>query len=642
MSTQTVYFTNPAVISGIQSSQTSMSGSIASLTTTTTNLQAQSISMSGAIYILKTDSTVNYTEGVASGDPTQTAVIIWSRVTHINGNNKDSIPVVWEVSTSSSFSSITKTGFINALWDNDFTIKVDVTGLTAGTTYYYRFWSVDPITLVPAYSPIGITKTLPAGSSATGAKFAIVNCASYQNGLFNVYDDISKSDVDLVIHQGDYIYEYSSQQSTTSSVYNATGMYVLGRLFPSTGSAFTVEEFRQRYRQTRRDPMCKAVHAAKPFIAIWDDHEVRNDWWSTGALGTPASTGDNFIQLLDNAKRVYFEYMPIRSTGPYTGANLYRSFNYGNLVSIVMLDTRLYKDTIYDRTAINSEIYSCWTGALPFTGPYVTNILDPTRTMLGATQENWLTGALFNGSGSWQLVVSTTNVFNNTLPIEIAQNVSTAGAQRSYATGVAGNYANAIYKLSTGYAFTGTSSTGVLTQSERNAITQPKGYLYSYESWDAYPAARGRLCNALLQAKSAPYNKKVCVSSGDSHTAFYSDLVDLDYTKMLTIGTSENDGPFVFNTGTYICREYSPTSITSVGPSTWGSVTWDLLLKSSYRNTTWMDGIVPNSTVSDAVKGYVIMSFDPVIGVSSVWKRVSTIASPVYSTSTIYSVTNSN
>ena len=97
---------------------------------------------------------VSFEHGVASGDPLQDRVIIWTRATPAT-ENASQVHVTYQVSTDESFSNIVHDGVTTTTPDSDYTIKIDLVGLTAGETYYYRF-RADAVT-----SPVGMTKTLP-------------------------------------------------------------------------------------------------------------------------------------------------------------------------------------------------------------------------------------------------------------------------------------------------------------------------------------------------------------------------------------------------------------------------------------------------------------------------------------------------
>ena len=185
------------------------------------------------------------------------------------------VEVQWELSTSREFATVTRMGSISTGPDRDYTVKVDVNGLQPGATYFYRFRALG------FTSPVGRTKTAAAGAVAR-AKFAVVSCSNLAFGYFHVYRNLAtRDDLDAVLHLGDYIYEYGNNE--------------YGSLRPNVPSreVFTLADYRARYARYRREPELQAIHAAHPFIAVWDDHEFANDAWQNGAQNhMPATEGD--------------------------------------------------------------------------------------------------------------------------------------------------------------------------------------------------------------------------------------------------------------------------------------------------------------------------------------------------------------
>lgn len=225
-----------------------------------------------------TVTAASFEHGVASGDPTQTQVIIWTRVTM----EASYVDVSWQVSATEDFSSIEQSGTFTTDTSRDFTVKVDVQNLNPNTQYYYRFMVGE------ASSIVGITQTLPEGS-VDKASMAVVSCANYPAGYFNVYKEIleqhQKASFDVVLHLGDYIYEYGA------GGYASEDAAALGRE-PSKGTeCITLDDYRKRYAQYRQDEDLQALHAALPMIAIWDDHELANDAWKEGAENHHNSEG---------------------------------------------------------------------------------------------------------------------------------------------------------------------------------------------------------------------------------------------------------------------------------------------------------------------------------------------------------------
>ncbi|QKX07003.1 T9SS type A sorting domain-containing protein [Aquimarina sp. TRL1] len=262
--------------------------------------------------------------GVASGDPLENAVIIWTRIT----TNKEAVSVGWKVATDPEMKQIVKKGEIVTNQEKDYTVKIDVTGLSSYTTYYYQFEAMG------VSSIIGKTRTTPAANELVdNVRFAVVSCSNYQNGYFNAYDKIAdRSDIDAVIHLGDYIYEYESG----GYGYNSN----LGRGHLPKHEIISLQDYRVRYSYYRLDPMLRNIHQQHPFINIWDDHEFANDANKYGAQNhSPLTEGDWEIRK-NNAYKAYFEWMPIRANS-IDQYRLYRKISYGKLMDLIMLDTRI-------------------------------------------------------------------------------------------------------------------------------------------------------------------------------------------------------------------------------------------------------------------------------------------------------------
>lgn len=273
-----------------------------------------------------TQAAAHFTHGIASGDPLHDRVILWTRVIPGSGKNTD-ISGLWEIATTKSFDTIVSRGNFTTNSEKDYTVKVDASGLQANTHYYYRF-SAQNIT-----SPTGRTKTLPIGKTSN-IKFAVVSCSNYPQGYFNVYDEIAKRDFDAVLHLGDYIYEYAD------GIYSNPKALEKGRKVKPTHEITNLEDYRMRYGLYRTDQDLQAVHQMHPFINVWDDHEISNDTWKEGAENHDEDEGP-FNTRRRAAIQAFYEWIPIRENDKELTGEIYRTFNFGDLASLIMLDTRL-------------------------------------------------------------------------------------------------------------------------------------------------------------------------------------------------------------------------------------------------------------------------------------------------------------
>jgi alkaline phosphatase D len=301
--------------------------------------------------------------GVASGDPLHDRVIIWTRVTP---NEIDStVAVSWEIAKDPNFASLYKSGSTITSRNRDFTVKVDVDALKPGQIYYYRFKALGK------FSITGRTKTAPI-DSPDSLKFAVVSCSNWEWGYFNAYDKIADRPVlDAVIHLGDYIYEYGVGKY---------GDTTIGRINVPPHELVTLQDYRTRYALYRTDVGLRRAHQQHPFIAIWDDHEVANNVYTEGAQNHQPEDGD-FNTRKTVAKQAYYEWLPIRESKLH-----YRSFSFGSVADVIMLDERLEGRT------------------KPVDSLRDPNYASEERHMLGPRQLAWLENNLKSSRATWKIV----------------------------------------------------------------------------------------------------------------------------------------------------------------------------------------------------------------------------------------------
>ncbi|MGW6447166.1 alkaline phosphatase D family protein [Lentzea sp. NPDC055074] len=275
-----------------------------------------------------------FEHGVASGDPVPDGVLLWTRVV-------TPAAVRWEVAADQRFLHVVKRGVTRTSAARDHTVKVEVHGLRPNTRYWYRFRVGNVV------SPVGRTKTAGCGSELN---FGVVSCANWSAGHFAGYGFLARQDLDAVIHLGDYIYEgYSTEVRVPDPPHKCV----------------TLEDYRRRHAHYKTDRHVQAVHAAHPFIATWDDHESADNSSSIGSPVHDPATDGPWGTRLAAATQAYYEWMPVRE------GRLDRTFHFGDLASLTMLDLRSYRtDT----------------------------------TILGAAQRDWLIGTLTTDGARWQLV----------------------------------------------------------------------------------------------------------------------------------------------------------------------------------------------------------------------------------------------
>jgi alkaline phosphatase D len=340
-----------------------------------------------------------FAHGVASGDPLPDAVVLWTRVTPRPGDDPGSgrgpvVPVTWEVAADRRFRRIVRSGSVHTGPERDHTVKVDVTGLGPGTRYWYRF------RCDKAVSPVGRTRTAPGPRARVPRlRMAVVSCANLQAGWFTAYRHLAaRGDLDLVVHLGDYLYEYGPGE------YQARDVVV--RPHDPPREMVGLADYRRRHAQYKQDPDLQALHAAAPWVVTWDDHESANDAWSAGAHNhTPGAEGDWYSRRA-SSQQAFAEWMPVRYSA---GRHLYRRLRFGRLANLSMLDLRSYRE---------QQVESAADPALD----------DPGRTITGAEQLEFLLDGLSDPHVQWKLVGN---------PVMIAPVRFPGGLDASVAEGIA-------------------------------------------------------------------------------------------------------------------------------------------------------------------------------------------------------------
>lgn len=443
-----------------------------------------------------------FLHGVASGDPSHDAIILWSRVSPLSAGD---IKVSWEVATDSSFSQVVTNGEMVTNSDRDYTVKIDATGLEAGTQYFYRFKAGSNM------SPPGMAKTLPQGALAQ-AKFAVLSCANFPAGYFNVYEMASRmDDLDAVIHLGDYIYEYARGE------YASERAAELGREVLPEGELFSLADYRTRYGQYRSDLSLQKLHAKTAFITVWDDHEVANDSWREGAENHNDNEGD-FDARKEGALQAYFEWLPIRPWREGNHEEIYRSFQFGDLVDLHMLDTRLLGR---DKPLEYPDYMDPATGGLD-SARFMADVTDTNRTMLGQEQQTWLQSTLLTSTAKWQVLGQQVLMGQMMLPAAIAtQQLSIPEFGQLAALAGFAARAQAGDPTLTADELKYLQFYGDKLTPEAMALLQLPSIPYNLDAWDGYAYEREVI---LATAKSLA--KNLVVIAGDTHNAWANELKD--------------------------------------------------------------------------------------------------------------------
>jgi alkaline phosphatase D len=274
--------------------------------------------------------------GVASGDPTPDGVVLWTRLApnpladdgHGGMSSRDA-DVEWQLADDEKFTRIMRSGTVTARRSWAHSVHVEPAGLQPGREYFYRFRTAGHI------SPVGRTRTAPAPGTTPDLMFATVSCSNYEQGYFTGYRRLTEQQPDVVLHLGDYIYEYAP------GGYRAAGGLIVRS--HTEGRCQTLTDYRRRHAQYKTDADLRALHAMAPWIPVNDDHEVENNW-AGDHPGTSNQPG--FAERKRAGYRAYYEHMPLRRTSRPRGSRiqLYRRLSWGSLATFHVLDTRQVRD----------------------------------------------------------------------------------------------------------------------------------------------------------------------------------------------------------------------------------------------------------------------------------------------------------
>ncbi len=428
---------------------------------------------------------VHFTHGVASGDPLADRVILWTRVLPGDGRAMP-LEVQWEVAVDEQFAQIVASGTTSTSAAQDYTVKVDAGGLQPGSSYFYRFSAQG------AHSAVGRTKTL-AALGAQQVRLAVVSCSNYPQGFFHVYAEIARAELDAVLHLGDYIYEYAD------GGYANPVMLEQGRHVDPVHEIVSLEDYRTRYGLYRSDPDLQAVHQAHPFICVWDDHEITNNTWKEGAENHNPGEGE-FASRRLAAIQAFHEWLPIREQASLEEGIIYRSFDFGDLVSLIMLDTRLVGRDEQLSHDMNIDTLR-------------SRLASQARSIMGGVQEQWLEQELARSASAgipWQLVGQ--QLLMGKLNVPQFADEDFDPAQRDAVLN--GRY-------------------GMLRTRGQ------QGLPYNLDAWDGYPANRRRALDAFAARAS-----NVVVLAGDTHSSWAFNLAnDAGEPVAVEIGTPSVTSP---------------------------------------------------------------------------------------------------
>lgn len=322
--------------------------------------------------------TYPFTLGVASGCPSPFGVVLWTRLTFpappppanpfafVQDPPVPPVDLVWEVAEDEGFTRLAASGLVRCVEDYAHSAHVAVTGLQPDRWYFYRFRAGD------ALSPTGRTRTAPLPEASRDFRFAFAACQQYEQGYYAALRDMSRRDLDLVVHLGDYIYEKS---------YGAGHVRSHG-----TGNPSTLREYRDRYALYKSDADLQSAHASAPWLVIWDDHEVIDNYHADDAPGVTGGAG--FLRQRAAAYQAWYEHMPVppHTGGDFAHFRIYGRHGFGRMLDVALLDSRQYRSAPLAGNAAD----------------------DPTRSYLGPEQERWLDATLQASQARWTVVAQQT------------------------------------------------------------------------------------------------------------------------------------------------------------------------------------------------------------------------------------------
>src|SRR4051812_7594056 len=328
--------------------------------------------------------------GVASGYPGPDGAMLWTRLApeplspdpeRPGGMPPDRVPVNWEVAIDPKITQVVRRGTEAADPGFAHSVHVECRGLEPGREYWYRF------TAGGEASQIGRLRTAPPpGAPLDRLRFGFTSCANYELGYFSAYRHLMEENPDLVLFLGDYIYEYVSNQPNKV------------REHSDGVEAIDLRTYRNRYAQYRTDPDLRALHEATPCLAIWDDHEVQNDYadfWSQNFYDPLV-----FLKRRAAAYQAYWEHMPLPLWALPRGPDMtiFCRHDYGALATFFLVDGRQFRSRLACDTPPKGGGKQVTDGACP-------ERLDPRRSYLGKAQEAWLYREFGNSAARWNFLV---------------------------------------------------------------------------------------------------------------------------------------------------------------------------------------------------------------------------------------------
>ncbi len=427
-----------------------------------------------------------FRHGVASGDPDQTSVMLWTALTNDGGGYRGV-----EVASDAAFeNTVFESGedIRYVTMQPLGTLKILATGLEPGRAYFYRF------RLGETYSPTGVTRTLPVGA-LDSYTIGIMSCSNFPAGHFNVYREAAENGgLDLVLHLGDYLYEYPMGQYATGNA------EALNRVPDPVHEMVSAADYVARHAQYKTDPDLQALHAAAPWIMSWDDHETANDSYRDGAENHDADEGPWEVRRIA-ALRAWYDWTPTREP---EGDNRQRfgSYEIGDLATLVMLESRLTdrdQQITLDNFPVASDADDTDPEVLAAVAAWRRDVVgDESRTLIGDTQIAGIRDACAASIAAgkpWRILG------NQVIMARV-------------------NFPNFATEMPAWLRWFVTRN----SELARSIIMRTRfGIPFNLDMWDGYPAERDRLYAALREVGA-----DVITVTGDVHSFWANDLLDKD------------------------------------------------------------------------------------------------------------------
>lgn len=543
------------------------------------------------------DVSVSFDHGVASGDALSDRVILWTRATPSKAAD---LEITWEIALDADFRSLVGKGEFSTGAARDYTVKVDAGGLLPGQRYYYRFRHGD------VSSETGRTRTLPVGS-VDEVKLGMFSCPNYPAGHFHVYAEAAKrDDLFAVVHLGDYIYEYGPGEYATADA------AALGRVPVPAHETVSLEDYRLRYAQYRSDPDLRALHARHPFICIWDDHEVANDAYKDGAENHTTPDEGDYALRRAAAVTAWYEWLPVREQEAGNPLRIYRSFEFGDLLALHMLDTRHIGR---DRQLDYADYIDATSGAFDATS-FAADMGDTNRQLLGLTQTQWLQTRMQVSGAIWQVLGQQVLMGRMHLPaplltpdptnpsVSFAEYGVIATAFITYQTlaaqlAAAGTPVDATHLMAAGMT---ADQLAIVNDPGKQAIIAAPSIPYNLDAWDGYAVAR-----ETVLGMARTLDKNLIVLSGDTHNAWANNLQDL--------------------AGNPVGVEFACSSVSSPGLEEYLAGTSPAELSAGVMQ------LIPTLKYAEtALRGYTVVTLTPSLARAD-WYFVDSVKSATYSAS---------